>query len=307
MQSLLEFYLKDLPALEDWRYSPNDHRTRDVVRRAIIPMTAEEGCAYATSKHNRDGPRRAEIMVTHNWGNRFRDRLGAIVADALQECSSHFAGQLLDHEPDLLRSMLTESGQMQNVYWICAFAVNQHASICHTNPCDRDPFTDELHPVNVRDPDGRCTESEINKFDDMMGFLANTGKQLIAVDRSMDLFRRAWCVAEIAEAKRLQIRQSLKLVSRKTLTNQAYQLQNLDIRDMRAGCDKDKELILGKIEDIDSFNSQLRSLIFDPHSGLLASWEQMDSLQQMGEVGRLIRWSMADAGTGKVWRLWDAE
>ena len=29
----------------------------------------------------------------------------------------------------------------------------------------------------------------------------------------------------------------------------------------------------GKIEDIDSFNSQLRSLIFDPHSGLLASWE----------------------------------
>ena len=147
MQSLLEFYLKDLPALEDWRYSPNDHRTRDVVRRAIIPMTAEEGCAYATSKHNRDGPRRAEIMVTHNWGNRFRDLLGAIVADALQECSSHFAGQLLDHEPDLLRSMLTESGQMQNVYWICAFAVNQHASICHTNPCDRDPFTDELHPV----------------------------------------------------------------------------------------------------------------------------------------------------------------
>ena len=33
---------------------------------------------------------------------------------------SFFAGQLLDHEPDLLRSMLTESGQMQNVYWICA-------------------------------------------------------------------------------------------------------------------------------------------------------------------------------------------
>lgn len=31
----------------------------------------------------------------------------------------------------------------------------------------------------------------------------------------------------------------------------------------------------------------------------------MDSVQQMSEVGRLIRWGMAD-GSGKVWKAWDA-
>ena len=77
---------------------------------------------------------------------------------------------------------------------------------------------------------------------------------------------------------------------------------------MRASSEIDKELILNKIKhstNIDQFNSQLHSLIFDPTSGLVASWHAMDSLQQIGEVSRLIRWGVADAGTRKVWTAWE--
>ena len=115
-----------------------------------------------------------------------------------------------------------------------------------------------------------------------------------------------WCVAEIAEAKRLQMDQSLKLLSKATLQERARTLENLDVRDMRASSEKDKELILGKIEDVDDFNAKLQVLIFDPKSGLVATRNAMDSLQQIGEVGRLIRWGLADAGSGKVWKAWTA-
>ena len=128
---------------------------------------------------------------------------------------------------------------------------------------------------------------------------------MIAVDQSLDLFHRAWCVAEIAEARRLQMSQSLKLVSKLAIQQRARKLEDLDVRSMQASSDRDKELILARIGNVDEFNTELQSLIFDPKSGLLASWKAMDSLQQMGEVGRLIRWGLADAGSGKVWKAWD--
>ncbi|CAE7944472.1 unnamed protein product [Symbiodinium sp. KB8] len=99
--------------------------------------------------------------------------------------------------------------------------------------------------------------------------------------------------------------QSLKLSSKAVLQDRARTLENLDVRNMRASSDKDKELILGKIEDIKEFNAKLQVLIFDPKAGLVATWNAMDSLQQIGEVGRLIRWGRADAGSGKVWRAWE--
>ena len=60
------------------------------------------------------------------------------------------------------------------------FTVNQHRCICHNNPYDRDPLTNQLHSVctcssiNISDPSGRSTVSEANKFDDMMYHLAGT-------------------------------------------------------------------------------------------------------------------------------------
>ena len=76
---------------KDWRYAPKVHQTRDVVRRAIIPLTAGKACAFAASSLNRDGAQRASIMVTQNWSNLYKDLLAAVVSDALQECSFHRA------------------------------------------------------------------------------------------------------------------------------------------------------------------------------------------------------------------------
>ena len=312
LRSLLQFYQKNLPSMPDWKYAPREHKTRDVVRRAIIPLTSSEECAFSVSAFNKDGPKRAQVMVTHNWGNSFSNLLAAVLSDALQECSFSLPAELLQEDCAFLQDLLAKMGRLDETYWICAFSVNQHISICHSNPYDRDPFTNQLHPVchcnstNIIDSDGRSASSEINKFDDMMRLLATTGgcRQVIAVDKSLDLFRRAWCVAEIAEAKRLQMDQSLKLWSKATLQERARTLENLDVRDMRASSDKDKELILGKIQDVDDFNAKLQVLIFDPKSGLVATWNAMDSLQQIGEVGRLIRWGLADAGSGKVWKAW---
>lgn len=42
-------------------------------------------------------------------------------------------------------------------------------------------------------------------------------------------------------------------------------------------------------------------------SGLLKSWERSDNFERMGEAGRLLRWSLADHGTGQVWRFWTIE
>ena len=313
LRSLLTFYQENLPSMPDWKYAPREHKTRDVVRRAIIPLTSREECAFSVSAFNKDGPKRAQVMVTHNWGNSFSDLLAAVLSDALQECSFSLPAELLQEECAFLQDLLAKMGRLDETYWICAFGVNQHISICHSNPYDRDPFTNQLHPVchcnstNIIDSDGRSASSEINKFDDMMSLLATTGgcRQVIAVDKSLDLFHRAWCVAEIAEAKRLQMDQSLKLLSKATLQERAWTLENLDVRNMRASSEKDKELILGKIQDVDDFNAELQVLIFDPKSGLVATWNAMDSLQQIGEVGRLIRWGLADAGSGKVWKAWD--
>ena len=147
-------------------------------------------------------------MVTHNWGNSFSNLLAAVLSDALQECSFSLPAELLQEECTFLQDLLAKwAGWTTRIGSVRL--LNQHISICHSNPYDRDPFTDQLHPVchcnstNIVDPDGRSASSEINKFDDMMSFLATTGgcRQVIAVDKSLDLFRRAWCVAEIAEAK----------------------------------------------------------------------------------------------------------
>ena len=219
-------------------------------------------------------------------------------------------------DPQLLRSILGR--RLEDVYWVCAFSVNQHISICNSNPYDWDPVFKRFHPTcncsvdKIDDPDGRAAESEINKFDDMMKHLVATGrcKHLIAVDGSMDLFNRAWCIAEIAEGKRLRMHQSLKLVSKKVLIRRQRTLQKIDIANMECTNENDLQIILTKIQkyvSIPGFNEQLQSLIFDERSGLLKTWQTSDNLERMGEAGRLLRWSLADGGTGKVWRFWRTE
>ena len=137
LRSLLQFYQENLPSMPDWTYFPKEHKTRDVVRRAIIPLTSREECAFSVSAFNKDGPKRAQVMVTHNWGNSFSDLLAAVLSDALQECSFSLPAELLQEECAFLQDLLAKMGRLDHTYWICAFAVNQHISICHSNPYDR--------------------------------------------------------------------------------------------------------------------------------------------------------------------------
>lgn len=170
LRCFLQFYQIQLHMVQGWKYAPEERKTRDVVRRVIIPLTSSEECAYAVSSHNKDGPPgREQVMVTHNWGNHFN---GLFFFCLVRYPAGWGAWMILD---------------------LCRC---EHASICQRNPLLTEIQVDQvaassvqlqLHK-NISDPDGRSVKSEINKFDDMMSHLAATGKcrQVIAVDQSLD-------------------------------------------------------------------------------------------------------------------------
>ena len=86
LRSLLRFYQEELLPMPGWKYVPKEHKTKDVVRRAIIPLTSREESAYAVSALNKDGPQRARVMVTHNWGNCFKDCFQEILSRGVACC-----------------------------------------------------------------------------------------------------------------------------------------------------------------------------------------------------------------------------
>jgi len=321
LHDILEFY-KSLGRECMLHYQPEVHTTSDVVRQAIIPQTSGHRSAYA-SMVNAGKQVQPMNMVTHNWGNLFCDLVASIIADALDEYSFDLISKLLVHDISILEQQLIQLGRMSRTYWICAFSVNQHASICGGNPHgDVDSVTRELHPVcgcnlpkffNSTPPlslRGQSVGCEMNKFDDMMNFLASTDKhfqQVVAVDVGFSLFGRAWCVAELAEARRLGICQSLKLKSARVLQEHAEELRCLQVEQMKASRPEDVADILAKIPDVAAFNSALQQLIFDKDSGLLAAWDGVDTARRMSEAGHLLKWSMADPNQASlVWKFWDA-
>jgi hypothetical protein len=319
VEALLRFYRQlgnDLMP----QFAPDLHTTHDVVRQAIIPLTkaSRSDCALILMQGSRQLPK---CMITHNWSNRFRDLVACVVAHVLQECSYQLVANLLDEDISVLERLLVQSGQSQYTCWICCFAVNQHAAICASPPKSAvDPVTGLQHPAcdcglpkvfnsdGMLAHDGRSIDCEMNKFDDVMTYLAQSDKalsQCVAIDTDFNVFSRAWCIAEAVEGCRLGIKQSLVVPSRRLLDLNTPKLLRLRVQEMEASWPEDKELILAKILDKDEFNKQLQSLIFDRQSGLLAMWHHLDTEQQMGFVGRLLRWHGSDDGSGVVWRNWD--
>lgn len=310
LKELLHFYNrlgKDIMP----HYNPGIHNTGDVVRGAIIPDSKSSRRAW-TERTGNHRVRHPMKMVTHTWRSRFIDLVAACVADALDECSFGMVARLLQ-EPnglDLLERML--DGHLEDTYWICAFCVNQHSSICETVHDGKDSVTKQPYtPCDCGLPKfftgERC---EMDKFDDMMRYLAKTHNdfcQVVVVDSRLTLFSRAWCVAELAEANRLGIPQRLKLRNKDSIQGKDKEemLRQLDVRKMTASRVEDVQQILDKILDKDVFNEALQDVIFDSRFGLLAAWRNLDSSRQMSETGRLLFWNRADAGTGIVWRCWD--
>jgi len=305
-------------------FQPSVHTTHDVVRLAVIPLTSSDCISYAqlVNKGEKVLPKK---MVTHNWSNLFRDLLASVISDALEEHTFEFIAELLSDRAgvQVLEDMLREHGSLQKTYWICAFAVNQHAGICGANPDGTfDPVTGLTHPackcsepkyLNEDPPlndDGKSIRCEMNKFDDMMALLARENPdfaEVVAVDASLDLFGRAWCVAELAEAHRMGMAQCLKMRNEETLLRRQHTLQGLKVENMKASRTKDMVEILDKIPDKKAFNAKLQELIFDSNVGLLAAWKNADALQQMEEVSHVLKWlrlSEAVEGGQLVWQRW---
>ncbi|CAE8724018.1 unnamed protein product [Polarella glacialis] len=238
---------------------------------------------------------RPSRMVTHNWGNLFRNLFAAVVADALGESSYESLGCLIDQDLDQVELWLCRANALSTAYWICAFCVNQHAGICsHLGSHERDSVTQQsflacscIAPKFLND-----AECEMNKFDSMMHWLAATDSsfyQVVAVDVGFELFGRAWCVAELAEAHSIGMCQQLKVVSAAALAENAHKLRDLKVQEMKASRQEDVDEILAKIPDHEAFNQQLHNLIF---YSLISGWGDLDEQQQLDKAAQIARWQV---------------
>ena len=323
LSDLLEFYSNlgfgIMPS-----FQPDVHTTNDVVRLGIIPRTSSACSSYAEFVN--DGKKVIpKKMVTHNWQNLFRDLLASVIADALGEHNFELIAKLLSDKEgvEVVEQILQVQGRLQETYWICAFSVNQHASICGGNPNgDVDPVTKIPHPICTcnapkffnKDPPlnehGESIKCEMNKFDDMMAFLARKDPnftEVIAVDANLDLFGRAWCVAELFEAHRMGMAQNLMLRNTATLMTRQRTLQGVRVEDMKASRPEDVQQILEKIPDKKAFNEKLQELIFDGQVGLLAARKKADVLEQMEDLSYVLKWarlSESTDGGALIWRRW---
>uniref|UniRef100_A0A6U6KAR8 Uncharacterized protein n=1 Tax=Zooxanthella nutricula TaxID=1333877 RepID=A0A6U6KAR8_9DINO len=315
LQSLLTFY-KGLGREYMHGYDGSRHTTADVVRRAIIPLSRGAGAAYSCVMMG-DVPTKPKKMVTHAWGNLFRNLVAAVIADALGEAEYAMVAYLLEHDVEQLESWINDAGKGGETYWICAFCVNQHRGICGSNPYnDRDPVTGAVHETcpcglqkafNDTAPlceDGRSIDCEMNKFDDVMAMLAATSKdykQVVAIDQEFKLFTRAWCVAELATASEMGMAQTVKVHSRRTLDKNTSWLGALRIEEMRATRPEDVADILAKIKDTVKFNLSLKALLFEK---LFPSWRSLEMTDQMNRAGRIARWQQFSrkAGDQLVWK-----
>lgn len=305
-------------------YQPSIHTTNDVVRLGIIPLTSSTCSSYA-ELINKGVAVIPERMITHNWSNLFRDLVAGIVAHSLGEHTFQFIADLLSEEAGVkaVETMLEVQGSLSETYWICAFAVNQHLGICGANPRgDVDPVTMVQHPVctckqkkffNETPPlslNGQSINCEMNKFDDMMAWLAASNPsfaQVVCVDASFQLFHRAWCVAEIAEAHRRGMEQSLNICNREVLIREQHALKALQVEKMKASRPEDVDGILAKIPDIKAFNETLQELIFNEKFGLLSAWKKVDALQEMEELSHMLKWvrlSETVEDCKVVWKRW---
>jgi len=301
LEALLEFY-RGLGGDYMPHFDPSKHTTNDVVRQAIIPLSSKRASAYSEIMMD-NVPTRPDCMVTHNWGNLFRDLIACVIADALNEAEFSRVGYAMDHHWDVLEEWLEALGKMKTTYWICAFSVSQHDGICGANPDhSKDSVTGEEHPVcscgkpkyfNGDPPlrgDGKSIRCEMNKFDDMMCYLAAMDegvRQIIAVDRQFVLFSRAWCVAELAAAHEMGMSQSLKVSSSDNLDREEQKLHNLRVREMQASRPEDVQEILQKIADKDEFDRRVQELLF---GNIFAGWRNLDTEEQLMQAGRMARW-----------------
>ncbi|CAE8587258.1 unnamed protein product [Polarella glacialis] len=282
---------------------PQLSTTNDVVRQAIIPLSrgadGAGGSALATV-WMRGQPVLAERMVSHAWDNTFLHLVAALVADSLDQDTFESAAAELTKPEGIprLRAQLQLRGMLQRAYWVCALSINQHAGICGGFGTAPPEGTDEHSAWAKKKCDSvtgkefevcQCrelkffnnnpVECEMNKFDHMITFLSAripSFSLVAAVDLTLGLFMRAWCVAELIEADFSSIPIVIKIYSERTLDHH--------YNDCQASRVEDKAMILSRILDVDMFNARLQWLIFGS-DGLFSTW--LDAQGRAAHAGRI--------------------
>ena len=115
--------------------------------------------------------------------------------------------------------------------------------------------------------------TELNKFDPMMEEMAwrhEDMRQVIAVDEDLDLFSRAWCIAEIHMAHKLAITQAVTLLDLDMLVD-TESFFSLRIENCKASRQEDVAEILSKIEDKPKFNREVKNLLCNEEHGIFAN------------------------------------
>lgn len=133
VRALLAFYRRLGTPESMSHFDAAAHTTADVVRQAIIPQSrGQEHSSGALAVALMSGRETVpQHMVTHSWSNRFSHLVAAVVAHALGAPSfEQVLPRLGDEELGALESELFWKGTLDEAYWICAFAVDQHAAIC---------------------------------------------------------------------------------------------------------------------------------------------------------------------------------
>lgn len=302
VDQLLDFYAKLGPPKKTSRlhmvhFDPARSTTTDVVRHVVIPESrcGDTGKALAevVQSSSRTGclPSSSSTvrMVTHHWANRFRDLVAAVLADSLGlKRWDSIADELSSGKEEALRSRLHGQGSLDWEYWICAFCINQHASICDVAMGALDTVTGEPLPTcNCATPkylNDSPVQCELNKFDSMMAYLHHRYHQrflqVVATDKSFNLFSRAWCIAELVQAHASRMEQHVVLHSHKVLEENSARLESLRVEDCSASRPEDKEEILKKIgsaSEIEEFNRRLQQLLLGS-DGLFAGWKDAQAL-----------------------------
>ena len=283
--------------------------TNDVVRRAIIPESRVDHGGFALATLWSSTETKPQVMVTHNWTNGFGSLVAAILADALGRADFHEVAAQIGTASGLECVQAKLGSKLETTYWVCAFCINQHASICagfapeppkgtpEWAVWDRrryDSVTGEAFGLcNCRvekvlsHTDARC---ELNKFDDMMTHLAwqvEGFTQLIVVDDVFDVLYRAWCVAEIFEASVLGMESRIQVSSQDAVDLNYDKLSLLDVRQCTASSQADKEMIMAKISDVEAFNLKIQELVFSEEMGLFAQW--VGGNERSRHAGRIVR------------------
>jgi len=305
LRALLRFYRRLGTSSVMPHFDPAKHSTADVARQAIIPLSKDtrHGSSSMSTVLMQGRSVFPMKMVTHSWSNRFSHLVAAVVADALDLPEYEAVlGRLDRFEIGALEEELYWKSKLDQTFWICLFAVNQHASICgRILPQECDPVTGRqplpcacgFGKFGSQTPplrhDGQSILCEMNKFDDMMACIAAAEPgfaQLLAVDKDFTIFRRAWCVAEIHQAYSLRLPQKMLVFSEATLTRHKSYLKTLKVEDMEASHPADRDMILARISDKASFNEEVQRLLFDK-GGLLEEWQGgFDHMTMLGEVAR---------------------